>query len=100
VDCLTGTLLGRRDGDRFTCYTGVVLQADQNAAKNILARGTDSEISRYMKYSEVLTVLLHRTVRYLHSEGYSVKFALNNGWLQPKFKKQALAIESSYLPLG
>ena len=65
VDYLTGTLLGSRNGNRFTRYTGEVLQSDYNAANVILSRGTDSEITRYMKYRDVRRVLLHRTVRSL-----------------------------------
>ena len=44
---ITGTLLGVRNGDCFTRYTGEVLQADKNAATNILHRGTDVEITRF-----------------------------------------------------
>jgi transposase len=63
-DSMTGTLLGSWDGNRFTRYTGDVLQSDYNAACNILARGTDELIHRYMKYEEVQEVLLRRTVRF------------------------------------
>ena len=100
VECLTGTLLGGRNGDLFTRYTGEVLQSDYNAANNILVRGTAPEITRYMKYRDVRPVLLHRTVRYLHSLGYSVTEALNNRWLSSKFKTEALAVESEYPPMG
>ena len=100
TDYLTGTLLGSRNGNCFTRYTGEVLQSDYNAANNILARGTDSEITRYMKYRDVRRVLLHRTVRYLHSIGYSVTYALNKGWLSSKFKTEAIAVESKYPPMG
>ena len=100
MDCLTGTLLGCRNGDCFIRYTGEVLQSDYNAAKNILCRGTDEEISRFMKAYDVLVVLLHRTVRYLAENGYSVKQAIDNGWLQPKFQAGAEAIQSIYPPKG
>ncbi len=100
VDYQTGTLLGCRVGNRFTRYTGEVLQSDYNAANVILDRGTDEEIHRYMKYREVRQVLLHRTVRYLHSIGYSVESALKNGWLSTKFKSDALTVESEYPPMG
>ncbi len=100
VDYQTGTLLGCRVGNRFTRYTGEVLQSDYNAALVILDRGTDEEIHRYMKYREVRQVLLHRTVRYLHSIGYSVESALKNGWLSTKFKSDALTVESEYPPMG
>lgn len=46
MDSLTGTLLGSRKGDRFIQFTGDVIQADKNAATNILHRGSDSEITR------------------------------------------------------
>ncbi|NEO92667.1 MAG: transposase, partial [Moorea sp. SIO3G5] len=65
IDSRNGTLLGHRTGDNFTGYDGVVLQADHNAALNILARGTDKDITRYMSRGEVQAVLLRRTARYL-----------------------------------
>jgi IS605 OrfB family transposase len=92
----TGTLLGQRNGDRFTCYTGVVIQADKNAAMNILHRGSDGEITRWMKYAEVRKVLILRTVRYLASIGKTVTEALELGWLSSKFKAESLRIEAEY----
>ncbi len=65
IDSRNGTLLGHRTGDNFTGYDGVVLQADHNAAKNILARGTDKDITRHMSRVEVQAVLLRRTACYL-----------------------------------
>ena len=53
-----------------------------------------------MKYRDVRRVLLHRTVRYLHSIGYSVSDADELGWLSTKFKSETLAIESEYPPMG
>lgn len=100
VDHLTGTLLGVRNGDRFTRYTGDVLQADYNAAKNILHRGTDAELSRYMRKEQVESVLMNRTVRYLHLIGHSVQEALDLGWLNSKFKRLALETECRYLQQG
>lgn len=61
VDHLTGTLLGTRKGDCFIRYTGEVLQADYNAAMNILARDNDKEINRYTPYQKVKQILLKRT---------------------------------------
>lgn len=69
VDTATGTLLGRRLGDRFIRYTGDVIQADLNAAINICVREQDNNITRYMRSGDVETVLLNRTVRYLASIG-------------------------------
>jgi IS605 OrfB family transposase len=100
VDRLTGTLLGRREGDRFIRYTGDVIQADLNAAINIRVRGTDNNITRYMKSDDVESELLTRTVRYLASIGKSVADALNLGWLLPKFKVKALKLEAEYHRLG
>lgn len=100
TDHLTGTLLGSRNGDCFYRYNGDVLQSDYNAANVIARRGTDPEITRYMKYRDVKLVLLHRTVRYLHSNGYSVSYALEQGWLSTKFETEALTVESEYPPMG
>ncbi|NEP03322.1 MAG: transposase [Symploca sp. SIO2E9] len=87
VDSVTGTLLGRRNGDSFIRFTGVVLQADHNAAMNILARGTDKEISRFMKKEEVQAVLLRRTARFLKGMGLTLLQAVELGWLDPKHSK-------------
>ena len=97
---LSRTLLGSRNGDRFTCYTGVVIQADQNAALNILHRGSDGEVTRWMKYAEVRKVLIKRTVRYLASIGKTVTEALDLGWLISKFKVEALSFEAEISPTG
>jgi Putative transposase DNA-binding domain len=97
---LSRTLLGARNGDRFTCYTGVVIQADQNAAMNILHRGSDRELHRYLKYAEVRKILIERTVRYLASIGKTVTEALHLGWLISKFKAEALSCEADISPTG
>ena len=39
-----------------------MLQADTNAALNILARYDDQEISRYMPYQQVRKILLKRSI--------------------------------------
>jgi len=41
----------------------VVLQADQNAARNVLARLSDPDIDRFMPYRQVKTILQVRTER-------------------------------------
>ncbi|NEO80227.1 zinc ribbon domain-containing protein [Moorena sp. SIO4G3] len=87
IDSVTGTLLGQRSGDSFTRFDGVVLQADHNAAKNILARGTDKEITRYMSKTEVQAVLLRRTARFLKGMGLSLLDAVELGWLDCKHSK-------------
>ncbi|MFP5271699.1 hypothetical protein [Coleofasciculus sp.] len=63
---------------------------------NILHRGGDREITLWMKYAEVRTILLMRTVRYLASIGKSVTEALDLGWLNLKFKAEALRLEDEY----
>ncbi len=100
LDSLTGTLLGSRKGDRFTSFTGVVEQSDINAAQNILHRGSDTEITRWMKYAEVRRTLIRRTVRYLASIGTTVQMALDLGWLHSKFKTEALSCEAECSPSG
>lgn len=100
VDSLSGTLLGSRQGDRFIRYTGDVVQADENAALNVLHRGSDYEITLLMKHVEVRLILLVRTVRYLTSMGKSVTDALLLGWLHPKFRTEALQLEALVSPAG
>ena len=87
VDSVTGTLLGKRSGDNFTRFNGVVLQADHNAAKNVLSRGTDKDITRYMSKTEVQAVLLRRTARFLEGMGLSLLDAVELGWLDCKHSK-------------
>ncbi|NEQ87501.1 MAG: transposase, partial [Moorea sp. SIO2I5] len=84
IDSRNGTLLGKRTGDNFTGFDGVVLQADYNAAKNVLDRGTDKEITRYMNKTEVQAVLLRRTARFLEGMGLSLLDAVELGWLDCK----------------
>lgn len=64
TDHRNGCLLGKRSGDRFHCFDGVVLQADENAARNVRARLFDSEIDRWTPYTTVKSILLKRTERY------------------------------------
>ena len=61
IDSRTGLLQGTRRWDRFYCLDGVVLDADANAACNILARLYDEEITLYMPYREVKALLAERT---------------------------------------
>lgn len=100
MDHLTGTLLGQREGDRFISIAGVVYQADWNAAMNILQRGSDTDITRWMKYAEVRKILILRTIRYLASVNKTVTDALKLGWLHPKFKTEALKLEALESPSG
>ena len=61
MDSATGLLKGRRVGDKFYRESGDVLQADHNAAANVLARLDDDEISRFTPYLEVRRILLARS---------------------------------------
>ena len=61
IDSRTGLLQGTRRWDRFYCTDGVVLDADANAACNILARLYDEEITLYMPYRDVRALLAERT---------------------------------------
>lgn len=63
VDSRNGCLLGKRVGDRFYCFDGVVLQADVNAAQNVRDRLFDREIDRWTPYQKVKSILLERTER-------------------------------------
>jgi IS605 OrfB family transposase len=60
-DSRNGTLSGKRRGDVFYCADGEVLQADVNAARNVLARHHDTEISQWTPYQQVKSILLKRT---------------------------------------
>lgn len=64
MDSRNGLLLGKRSGDSFHCYDGVVLQADENAARNVRDRLYDSEVDRWMPYTKVKSILIERTERH------------------------------------
>jgi IS605 OrfB family transposase len=61
MDSRNGTLSGKRSGDKFYCEDGVILQADLNAARNVLARSQDHEIGLWTPYQQVKAILLKRT---------------------------------------
>ncbi len=61
VDSIEGLLKGDRRGDSFYRTNGDVLDADWNAARNILARLDDPDINRYTPYYVVKSILLKRT---------------------------------------
>jgi len=63
IDSRNGCLLGKRQGDRFYCIDGEVFDADQNAARNVLARLTDPEIERFTPYRAVKAIVQARTER-------------------------------------
>ncbi len=60
MDSCDGSLSGKRSGEKFYRENGEVLQADVNAARNVLARLHDSEISRWTPYKQVKAILLKR----------------------------------------
>ncbi|MCP4701727.1 MAG: transposase, partial [Gammaproteobacteria bacterium] len=64
IDSRNGCLSGVRKGDRFYCEEGEVLQADENAARNVLARLHDPGIDRWTPYKKVKSILLERTERH------------------------------------
>jgi IS605 OrfB family transposase len=64
TDSRYGVLLGHRRGDAFYCYDGEVLDADANAARNVLSRLYDDEIRLYTPYGDVKDILLERTERF------------------------------------
>lgn len=64
LDSRYGILLGTRSGDKFIGFDGVVMQADTNAADNILARMGDDEIPRFLKHRVAKEILLERTRKF------------------------------------
>ena len=88
VDSRNGTLLGHRNGDQFFTFDGMKVQADWNAAANIEARNTDKEITRWMKSSDVLKVLLNRTAAFLEKMGMTLGDAVKSGCGSEKHLKQ------------
>ena len=61
MDSNTGLLQGKRVGDKFYRENGDVLQADHNAALNVLGRLDDPDISRFTPYRDVRRILLARS---------------------------------------
>ena len=84
LDSNNGTLLGKRIGDQFISYQGVILQSDINAAINIKNRALDSEITRFMKKEVVHRILLNRTAQFLDNLGYTLEAAVYMRWLDSK----------------
>jgi len=61
MDSVTGLLQGKRVGDKFHRINGDVIQADHNAALNVLVRLSDKDIGRFTSYQEVRRILLARS---------------------------------------
>ena len=78
TDSRYGVLLGRRCGDAFYCFDGEVLQADTNAARNILSRLYDNEIQLYTPYRDVKDILLGRTELFRAKQGFAQRLGLLN----------------------
>ncbi len=100
VDSRNGTLLGRRDGDRFFTFDGEVLQADSNASTNILHRLTDTEIGRFQKAETVQKILLKRTASFLAQMGLTLEDAVASGWLHSKHIRGFGSFQSSDLGIS
>ena len=64
LDSRFGVLLGTRKGDKFIGFDGGVLQADINAADNVLARMSDAEITLFTKHTVAKEILLKRTQKF------------------------------------
>lgn len=73
MDSVTGLLEGKRVGDKFYRINGDVLQADHNAALNVLARYEDTEITRFTPYKEVRRILLSRSPAQLSVKGHELQ---------------------------
>lgn len=73
MDSVTGLLEGKRVADRFYRANGDVLQADHNAALNVLRRYEDTEITRFTPYQEVRRILLARSPAQLSVNGHELQ---------------------------
>jgi hypothetical protein len=60
TDSRNGTF-GRRCGRKFHCYDGVVLDAEHNAAVNVLHRMSDPDITVWTPYDRVRQIIAART---------------------------------------
>ena len=73
MDSVTGLLEGKRVGDKFYRVNGDVLQADHNAALNVLRRYEDTGITRFTPYQEVRRILLARSPAQLSVKGHELQ---------------------------
>lgn len=92
MDSTNGLLEGRREGDRFYRANGDVLQADHNAARNVLARLDDREISRFTPYKEVRRILLARSPAQLSVKGLE----LDGHPCQPSADKSCAQLRATF----
>lgn len=61
MDSFSGLLEGKRVSDKFYRETGDVIQADFNAARNVLARLHDQDIERWTPHADVRRIPLARS---------------------------------------
>ena len=73
MDSVTGLLEGKRVADKFYRANGDVLQADHNAALNVLRRYEDTEITRFTPHQEVRRILLARSPAQLSVKGHELQ---------------------------
>ena len=71
-------LMGTRIGDSFIGFDEVVLDADINAAINILARLYDSEINLYTSAEKVKEILVHRAEAVLSASVETAQLGLQD----------------------
>ena len=71
-------LMGTRIGDSFIGFDEVVLDADVNAAINILARLYDSEINLYTSAEKVKEILIHRAEAVLSASVETAQLGLQD----------------------
>ena len=71
-------LMGTRIGDSFIGFDEVVLDADINAAINILARLYDSEINLYTPAEKVKEILIHRAEAVLSASVETAQLGLQD----------------------
>ena len=73
MDSVTGLLEGKRVADKFYRANGDVIQADHNAALNVLRRYEDIEITRFTPFLEVRRILLARSPAQLSVKGHELQ---------------------------
>ncbi|MET0105068.1 MAG: transposase [Sedimenticola sp.] len=94
MDSTNGLLEGKRVGDKFYRANGDVLQADVNAARNVLARLSDTGITRFMPFKEVRSILLSRSPAQLSVMGLELDAA--NSVCQPSADKSFSKLVSNF----
>lgn len=93
MDSTNGLLQGKRIGDKFYRSNGDVLQADHNAALNVLARLDDCEISRFTPYKVVRQILLARSSGATERQGLELGESAKTLDRQPSADKSVSSFE-------